>query len=228
MFNPHEREAMELRTAREMLITTIVENGEVSPNGLALRVEPLNRVIEPGLIELVDRSMASWVRTTVNDIDKRTTRVGVVGGSGDALAVRVAVELGLVSVVFTEGRLDTMFGPVLSRIISSPRRRKPTTISVETMELRGREIIMVDDFIRGGTTIKTANQMVEEAGGQVVAVCAAVARSSARSLSFLQRCPFLAVVEIEEIIPHRGDEPAQVKFAGMLGYQTLNRRWEPS
>ncbi|MFH0863495.1 MAG: phosphoribosyltransferase [Candidatus Gottesmanbacteria bacterium] len=216
----------EINQAKEFLRMAIIDNGEVSPNGLILRLKDINRVVDSELLQAVSQPITKWLKNILGNINYDKTRLAVVEGSGDYLAAHIGNTMRLKIITFKKGGpSETMFGQIITGQIESPNRiHGPQIISAEAKDLQ-KNVIIIDDFIRGGRTVNKAAQMVTDAGGRVIAVCAAIARSQARESGILKTCFFLPIIEIDDMIPGTSTEKAKIKFAGETSYRELQRSW---
>ncbi len=217
-------EANLIPNAHEMLVNTILDQGEISPDGAILRLKPLNRTVDTRLIDTLGQAMAAWVKKTVPDITGDHTKVAVVESSGNMLAYAVGKELFLPVVVIKKGRPITMSGDVLSEEIHSFTRKTPTIISVEERDIAGQRLIVVDDFAATAETIIAAEKMSKKAGGYVQAICVAIAKPNQGSAEILERIPSFPVVTIEEMEPAKDNQPATIQIKG-LPPRPLKRNW---
>jgi len=213
-----------LLDANKALTTVIIEYGEISPDGAILRLKPLNRTVDTILIDLLGQAMAGWARKTLVDLARDNTMIAVVESSGNMLAYAVGKELSLPVVVIKKGKPATMFGEIVSEEIHSFTRKAPTVISVETKDITGKNLILVDDFAATGETLEAVEKMAQRAGGQIAAIAVAISKPAQGSQEVMGRIPSLSIVTIESMTPASGTEPARIKFAGRPE-QTLVKKW---
>lgn len=209
----------------QKLQARIIEKGRITPDGIILSLEDLNRDVDVKLTGEIAQKMAQWVKTNFKDINPRITKVAVVESSGNMLAYEVAKQLCLDrAVTIKKGHPSTYYGEVLEKEIHSTTRGKPTTISFERRHLTGMRVIGVDDFWASGDSAEALKFLVEKAGGKLIAICAAACKPGQGSKKIMEEVPAYALVEIEEMTPDRNGQPATIKFAGQPPIP-LKRRW---
>lgn len=208
----------------EKLKRKIIETGEVSPDGAILRVKALNRNVDMGLIREIADYMVVKIRQSLEIIDSQDTIVCVVESSGNMLAGFVGERLGINVVIIKKGKPKTVFGKTLTKKIHSFTRGTPTTICVEEEDIRGKNIILVDDFAATGETLKAVKEMADEAGADISFITVAVSKPRQGSERILKGIPSLSVVTIEEMEPEKNGQLARIKFQGE-NWQELKCRW---
>lgn len=210
----------------QILRQQIVETGEVSPDGVILRFKALNRRVEMGLVKRVADFMADWIRQRISSEELVPERsiVCVVESSGNMLAGFVGERLNLPVVIFKKGKSKTMFGEILYEKVHAVTRQNPTTICVERKDIKGKQVIAIDDFAGSGETLEALEKMAVKAGGKLVAIAVAVSKPSQGSKEIMSKIPSLSVVTIEKMTPATETEPAKIKFVG-IPEQILAKKW---
>lgn len=219
-----ESERINYIDAPSKIKEAIINSGEISPDGAILRLKALNRNVDMGLIRDIADYMVVKIKESLGIIDPQNTIVCVVESSGNMLAGFVGERLGLNVVIIKKGQPKTVFGKTLTRNIHSFTRGVPTTICVEAEDIKGKNIILVDDFAATGETLKAVKEMAEEVGASISFIAVAVSKPKQGSEKILKGIPSLSVVTIEEMEQEKDSQPAKIKFQGE-NWRELKSRW---
>ena len=137
-------------------------DGQVIGNNI-LKVDAfLNHQIDPQFILQLGRELAARFS------DAGVTKVLTVEASGIAVAMAVALELG-VQVVFAKKKQTlTQQGDVYSAPVFSYTRKEQTDITVAREYLNAEDVVLIiDDFLAHGEALNGLMALVEQAGGKL-------------------------------------------------------------
>lgn len=160
------------QVAMEELRRRILEEGEDLGHGI-LKVDSfLNHQIDTHLMFEVGQELARPF------VDAGVTKVITAEISGIAPALATAHALHVPVIYARKTRPITMTGPVYVEVAPSHTKRNDVFLMVAAEFLGpGDNVLVVDDFLASGATIKALVRLVEHAGATLVGIAAAVEKS---------------------------------------------------
>ena len=156
----------------EELIQRIKAEGQNLGNGILKIDSLLNHQIDPGLLVRCGQEIARRFET------HRVTRILTAEVSGIAPALAAGYALGVPVVYARKVKPITMYGPVF--LETAPSHTKGTEVqllvSAEFMPA-GERILIVDDFLATGRTIRSLVRIVKGAKSDLVGIAAVVEKT---------------------------------------------------
>jgi len=147
----------------------IQAEGQNLGNGI-LKIDSLiNHQIDPVLIMRCGVELAERFR------EQRVTRILTAEVSGIAPALATAVALGVPLVYARKTKPITMYGPVFLETAPSHTKGYETQLLVAAEFMPpGERVLIIDDFLASGRTLKSLIRIVQSARSEVVGVGAVV------------------------------------------------------
>lgn len=182
--------------APSLLRQAIRERAVVLPHGM-LKVDAfLNHQVDPQLLGAIGAYLAEAFR------NKGVTKVLTAESSGIAPAVMVGVMLG-VPIVFAKRALPvTMAGvPVFTEATTSPTKGGWVDLFVSSEVLKlGDLVLIIDDFLASGQTIRALLRIIQQGGGQPVGVGVVIEKASLNGRALIAKdFPEIRIVSVATI-----------------------------
>ena len=132
----------------------------------------LNHQMHPRLIQEMGANIAAYFR------DQNPTRILTAEVSGIAPALMTGIVLNIPVVFARKKKPITMFGPVLLETAPSHTKGEEIMLLVasEYLPVEAR-VLIVDDFLGTGQTLRALARIVEGAGAEVIGIAAVVEKS---------------------------------------------------
>jgi len=151
------------------LEAAILREGKNLGNGILKIDGILNHQMDPSLIREMGEVIAEQFR------DAQPQRILTAEVSGIAPAVMTGLALGVPIVYARKKKPITMYGPVLLETAPSHTKGGETTLLVSAEYMpEGERVLIVDDFLATGHTIRALARIVNGAGCQLVGIAAVV------------------------------------------------------
>ena len=164
----------------------------------------LNHQIDPGLIMRCGEEIARRFR------DARVSRILTAEVSGIAPAFAAGCALGVPVVYARKVKPVTMYGPVFLETAPSHTKGVDTQLLVAAEFMQGGErILIVDDFLATGRTIRSLVRIVRSAKSEVAGIAAVVEKTFEGGRAVLEHYN----VPIEALVTITSMDDGQIVFA---------------
>lgn len=164
-----------MRYAAETLLERIKRDGKI--DGEVVKVDRfLNHMVDPQLIDLLAIDVASHFA------EKSIEKILTVETSGIMLAQAVAGMLG-VPFVYAKKKRPLTMGEHYAAASYSFTKQESTTIYVAKDVLRPCErVLFIDDFFAKGSTLKAAEEIIDQAQAMLVGSAVIINKSARRDI----------------------------------------------
>lgn len=161
--------------AAQTLLERIKRDGKI--NGEVIKVDQfLNHMVDPALIDLLATDIAA--QFAEKSIDKILTAES----SGIMLAQAVAGMLGI-SFIYAKKKRPLTMGEHYAAASYSFTKEESTTLYVSKEVLHPRErVLFIDDFFAKGSTLKAAEEIIEQAEAMLVGSAVIINKSARRDI----------------------------------------------
>lgn len=161
--------------AKDILLQRIARDGGIE--GDVIKVDRfLNHQVDPALIEILATDLAGRLS------HHQATKVLTVETSGIMLALSVAKILGIPFIYAKKKRPLTMTSYYAAAGYSFTKQES-TTIYVSQEVLNDQDrLIFIDDFFARGSTLKTVEEIISQAGAQLLASAVIINKSERRDI----------------------------------------------
>lgn len=177
----------------ELLKQKIRDEGQNLGDGILKIDGILNHQMYPDVIRQMGEAIANRFR------DSRPERILTAEVSGIAPAMMTGLALGIPVVYARKKKPITMYGPVLLETAPSHTKGEDVMLLVSAEYMpSGQRILIVDDFLATGLTIRALARIVNGAGCELVGIAAVVEKSFEGGRRLLERynVPIEALVTI--------------------------------
>ncbi|KUK13698.1 MAG: Xanthine phosphoribosyltransferase, partial [bacterium 42_11] len=125
-----------------------------------------------------------------------------VESSGISPALFTALSLGIPLIFARKRKPITLCGKVFERKITSRTKLNEITISLSGDYIReGEKVLIIDDFLATGETIKALCEMIEEARGKVVGIGICIEKTFQRGRETLKNYKVVSLAKIDSLNP---------------------------
>lgn len=184
----------------EALKQRILAEGRNLGNGI-LKIDSLiNHQIYPDLMFEMGKELGERFK------DVKAQRILTAEISGIAPAVMVGLALGVPVVYARKTKPITMFGPVLLETAPSHTKGVEVNLLVSAEFLPPRQnVLIIDDFLATGKTLRALARIVEGAGSQVVGVGVVVEKTFEGGRNFMREKGYSMPIEALAVITSMDD-----------------------
>lgn len=180
----------------EELIERIIREGKVISDTI-LKVDSfLNHRVDPSLMKRIGERFAQAFK------NEETTLVLTVEASGIVPALFTALALN-VPLIFARKRKPITLGErFYERRITSRTKLNETIITLSGDYLSSKDrVLIIDDFLATGETIKALCEMVEESGAKVAGIGVCIEKTFQRGRELLKGYRLESLAKVESLKP---------------------------
>lgn len=180
----------------EELIEKIKLEGKVVGENI-LKVDSfLNHKVDPNLLKRIGDKFADIFRS------EEATLVLTVESSGIAPALFTALALNVPLLFARKRKPLTLDDRVLQRRITSRTKLNEVTITLSKDYIKeGERVLIIDDFLATGETIKALCEMVEEAKGNVVGIGVCIEKTFQGGREALRGYRVVSLAKVDSLSP---------------------------
>jgi xanthine phosphoribosyltransferase len=184
----------------EALKQRILAEGRNLGNGILKIDSLLNHQIYPDLMMQIGQELGERFK------DVKAQRILTAEISGIAPAVMAGLALGVPVVYARKTKPITMFGPVLLETAPSHTKGNEVNLLVSAEFLPPRQnVLIIDDFLATGKTLRALARIVEGAGSQVVGVGVVVEKTFEGGRNFMREKGYSMPIEALAVITSMDD-----------------------